>query len=86
MEETKLKSDETILIGSNIRELREKTGMKPMEVSRKVQLMGVSLTREALVKIEENKQHISASQFVALAEILGVSFSDLLRPRGAKKD
>ncbi len=44
-----------------------------------VQLQGVELTREALVKIERGIQHVKASQFKAIKEALQTSFDELLK-------
>lgn len=43
-----------------------------------VQLQGIGLTREALVKIERGTQHIKASQLKAIKEALQVSYDELL--------
>ena len=63
MEEQKIKQD--IRIGANIRRIRKNRGIKPMALVRLLQLEGVEITRESLVKIERGAQHIKASQLSA---------------------
>ena len=53
----KIKQDE-INIGANIREIRLSRGIGQTELVRMVQLQGVDMTRECLVKIERGMQHI----------------------------
>ena len=51
MGEQKIKQDR-IQIGENIRRLRLERGLGQTEMARKLQLAGVEMTRETLVKIE----------------------------------
>ena len=78
MAEQKIKQD--ICIGANIRELRRQRGVKQTELVSLLQLEGVSMTREALVKIERGAQHIQASQLRAIRDALGVTYDELLKP------
>lgn len=78
MEEQKIKQDE-IRIGENIRRVRSERGMGQTELARRMQLEGVDMTREALVKIERGTQHISASQLCAIRDILSTSYEELLK-------
>ena len=50
-----------------------------IDIVRKMQLMGVDITRESLVKIERGIQHIYASQLKAIKEILDTSYDELLK-------
>ena len=61
----KIKQDE-INIGANIREIRLSRGIGQTELVRMVQLQGVDMTRECLVKIERGIQHIQAVQLRAI--------------------
>lgn len=78
MAEQKIKQD--ICIGANIREIRIRRGLKQTELVRLLQLEGVPMTREALVKIERGAQHIQASQLRAIKNALGATYDDLLAP------
>lgn len=75
--EQKIKQD--ICIGANIRAIRERNGMKPKELLRKLQLEGMDITREALVKIESGNQHIRASQLRAIRDALQTTYDELLK-------
>lgn len=78
MSDSKIKHD-SIDIGKNIRQARKNAGFGQTETAVKLQLMGVDMTREALVKIESGKQHIYASQLKAIRDLLGVTYDDLLK-------
>ncbi len=73
-----IRNDSTYCIGTNIRRLRKEKGIRQVDLVRKVQLLGVNLTRETLVKIERGIQHIKISQLRAIKEVLGVTYDDLL--------
>lgn len=78
MKEQKIKQD--ICIGANIREIRRKRGLKQTDLAGLLQLEGVPMTREALVKIERGAQHIQASQLRAIKNALGTTYDELLEP------
>ena len=67
MDETRIKHDEKILIGSNIKRIREQRKIKPKDLVLRVQLCGVDINIFSLSKIE------------AIAEILEVDCMELLR-------
>lgn len=76
--EQKIKQD--ICIGANIRRLRQGKKLGQTELAGLLQLEGVSMTREALVKIERGDQHIRATQLRAIKKALGVTYDELLEP------
>ena len=78
MDEQKIKQD-SILIGKNIKRIRKQKKIKQVELIRALDLAGVALTRESLVKIERGAQHIYATQLKAIKEALGVTFDELLQ-------
>lgn len=78
MAEQKIKQD--ISIGANIRELRKARGLKQTDLVGLLQLEGVPMTREALVKIERGAQHIQASQLRAIRDALQTTYDELLKP------
>lgn len=79
MKEQKLKSDNNISIGKNIREIRLRRKIGQTELVRLLQLQGISMTRETLVKIERGIQHIYASQLKAIRDVLNTSYDELLK-------
>lgn len=74
--EQKVKQD--VCIGANIRQIRKARGMKQVELVREVQLLGVELTRETLVKIERGVQHIRTSQLTAIKKVLDTDYDSLI--------
>jgi len=78
MEEQKIKQDE-IHIGANIRKIRKQRGIGQTELVRLLQLEGIEMTRETLVKIERGIQHIQAMQLQAIRDALGTTYDELLK-------
>ena len=78
MAEQKIKQD-GICIGRNIRETRLARGIGQTELVRLLQLEGVEMTRETLVKIERGTQHIRATQLRGIRDVLGASYEQLLK-------
>ena len=76
MEEQKIKQD--IWIGDNIRKIRKQQKIGQTELVRLLQLEGVEMTRETLVKIERGNQHIRASQLRGIRDALHTSYDALL--------
>lgn len=69
-------------IGSNIRMLREKSGMTQEQLSAKMQVSGCDITRSALAKIEVGQRHLYPDEIIALKNILNVSFDEILTLSG----
>jgi len=78
MSEQKIKQDE-IRVGENIRSIRKRGGTGQTDLVRRLQLDGVMMTRESLVKIERGVQHIQASQLRAIKDALDTSYDELLK-------
>ena len=78
MTEQKIKQD-AIRIGENIRRVRKLRGIGQTELANRLQLEGIDMTRETLVKIERGIQHISASQLRGIRDVLGTSYEELLK-------
>lgn len=74
-----IRNDSEICIGRNIRRIRNEQNIGQTELVKSVQLQGVDLTREALVKIERGTQHIKASQLKAIKTALQTSYEELLK-------
>ena len=75
--EQKIKQD--INIGANIRAIRKQKNIKQVDLVRLLQLEGVEITRETLVKIESGVQHIKASQLRGIRDALGTTYDELLK-------
>ena len=70
---------DSIHIGENIRRERLRNGIGQTELVRQLQLAGVEMTRETLVKIERGTQHIQATQLRGIRDALGVTYDELLQ-------
>jgi transcriptional regulator with XRE-family HTH domain len=79
MVEQKIKHDNEINIGANIRTIRKEKGIGQTELVGFLQVMGLAMTRETLVKIERGIQHIQASQLRAIRDALQTSYDDLMK-------
>ena len=79
MMDGKIKQDSNIPIGKNIRNVRIAKGIGQTELVRRMQLLGVDMTRETLVKIERGSQHIYATQLRAIRDLLETSYDELLK-------
>lgn len=78
MAEQKIKQD-AIFIGGNIRRIRKQKKLKQTDMVKQLQLMGVDMTRESLVKIERGIQHVYATQLRAIRDILETTYDQLLK-------
>lgn len=65
-------------VGQRIRSYREKRHMTQEELSAKLQLGGCDITRSALAKMEVGQRHIYLDEFKLLAQVLEVSYEELL--------
>ena len=81
MDNPKIKSDPVIDIGSNIRTIRKEKKVGQTELVRQMQLIGVEMTRETLVKIERGIQHIKASQLKGIRDALDTTYDELLKTK-----
>lgn len=79
MNNQKIKQDDEIHIGKNIREIRLKKKIGQTELIRRLQLADIEMTRESLVKIERGIQHIYATQLRAIRDALESSYDELLK-------
>lgn len=75
----KIKQDENGNIGKNIREIRIARGIGQTELVRSLDLQGIPITRECLVKIERGIQHIQIQQLRAIKNELKTTYDELLR-------
>ena len=76
-----IKNDKKICIGANIKRIRKEKKIKGVELIRLVNLQGVELNTFSLSKIEAGTQHITASQFRAIALSLECTYEDLLQEK-----
>lgn len=76
--DSKIKQTKEIPIGQNIRAIRKEKGIGQTELVRLLQLQGIDMTRESLVKIERGIQHIYATQLRGIRDALETTYDTLL--------
>ena len=79
MPEQKIKQDNEIHIGKNIRSIRKAQGIGQTDLVRRLHLLNINMTRETLVKIEREIQHIQASQLRGIRDALQITYDELLK-------
>ena len=79
MKKQKIKSDTQISVGNNIQEIRKSKKIKQTELVRLLDLQGITITRESLVKIELGIQHIYASQLRGIKNALNTTYDEILK-------
>ena len=79
MQVIKIKQDKKIPIGKNIRRIRIEKGLGQTELVRIMQLQGIHIYRETLVKIERGTQHITATQLQGFRDCLETTYDELLK-------
>lgn len=67
-----------IHIGRNFRSIRQQRGIGQTELVRLLQLQGIEMTQETLVKIERGIQHIYATQLRSIRDALNTTYDELL--------
>lgn len=77
--EQKIKQDEKGNLGRNIREARLAMGIGQTELVRLLDLQGIPITRESLVKIERGIQHVQVEQLKAIKKALDITYDDLFK-------
>ena len=64
-------------IGSNIRNIREESGITQEELSAKLQLRGCDITRSAIAKIEVGQRHLYPDEIILIKEILNTEYETI---------
>lgn len=67
-----------LLVGRQIRAVREEKGLTQEQLSARLQTCGCDVTRSALAKMEVGQRHIYAAELRALQKILDVPYETLL--------
>ena len=74
----RIRQDEKINIGKNIRRIRKEKKISQKEMAEKMQLHKIPIARETYVKLERGIRNIGASELKAIKEILDTSYEQLL--------
>jgi transcriptional regulator with XRE-family HTH domain len=65
------------IIGPHVRKLRDNKGWSQSMLARKLQLLGWSVTRHSIAKLELQVRRVSDCELMYFARVLGVIPSDL---------
>ena len=68
--------------GSNINLFRNKRNMSAQQLSDKLILKGLELSRAAIYRIEAGKRIVTDYELYLIADVLGITTDELLRPFG----
>ena len=74
----RIRQDERINIGKNIRRIRKERKISQKEMAENMQLLRIPITRETYVKLERGIRNVGASELKAIKEILDTSYEQLL--------
>ena len=69
-----IKTDEVIMLGKNIREVRMQNKMTQEDVTTKLQLKGLPISRVTYAKIEAGIRNIEASYLEAIKDVLNTTY------------
>lgn len=81
MGEERIISNHSNTIGRNLRKIRKSKNSRMQDMVIRLQLHGVEISRETLVKIEGGRQHIKLSQLQGMKELLDVSYEIILEEK-----
>ena len=82
----RIRQDEKINIGKNIRRIRKGKKISQKEMAEKIQLHQIPMSRETYVKIERGIRNVGASELKAIREILDTSYEQLLAETEEESD
>ena len=75
MDEIKIRSDNHISVGANIKRIRESKGVRAFDLIRELQLQGLNINKQRYYKLEHDLANVFAAELVAMAKILDVDIS-----------
>ena len=81
MEEIKIRSDNRIPVGANIRRIRIEKKVKASSIVLDLQLKGCNINKQRYYKLEHDLANVYASELVAIANYLNVSLDELLKAK-----
>lgn len=70
--------DDLNVIANNMKKIRNSKNISLSNLSNKLMLMGVDISKQSLHRIEKNKRSVRDYELSAIAIALGVSSDDLL--------
>lgn len=74
----KTRSGDNNICGRNIAALRKAAGLSQNQLASLLQLHGLDVDKNAIQRIEAGKRFVTDIELVYLADVLGVTYADLL--------
>ena len=75
-------SENTNIVGKNIRQLRRKRKMTQQALSNRLELLGVYVCRGSVSRIEYGLRTVTDIELLAISKVLEVSIADLFADTG----
>ena len=79
MEEIKIRSDNKISVGANIKRIRQAKGVRAYDLIRELQLQGLNINKQRYYKLEHDLANVYASELVSMAKYLEVDIAELFK-------
>ena len=79
MNEIKIRSDNHISVGANIKRIRENKGVRAFDLIRELQLQGLNIHTQRYYNLEHDLANVFASELVAMSKILDVDISEFFK-------
>lgn len=79
MEEIKIRSDNKISVGANIKRIRQAKGVRAYDLIRELQLQGLNINKQRYYKLEHDLANVYASELAAIAKYLEVDIAEFFK-------
>ena len=79
MNEIKIRSDNKISVGANIKRIRVAKEIRAFDLIRELQLQGFNITKQRYYKLEQDLANVYASELAAIARYLDVDISEFFK-------
>lgn len=79
MNEIKIRSDNRVSVGANIKRIRISKGVRAFDLIRDLQLQGFTLNKQRYYKLEHDLANIYASEMVSISQYLNVDINEFFR-------
>ena len=79
MNEIKIRSDNKISVGANIKRIRVAKEIRAFDLIRELQLQGFNITKQRYYKLEHDLANVYASELAAIAKYLDVDISEFFK-------
>ena len=68
------------MIGGRVRQLRMERGLSQQKLSDRLEVLAIYICRGSISRIEDRQRTVTDIELYGLAQVLGVSISDLFEP------